>query len=85
MKRNKEIKISLTEEEMNKIEEIAKKIGITKSHLARNIVLVGLEEAEFYQNIGLFDLIKSVKKLKEKAIELSKKPTKTNQPKCHSL
>jgi len=73
MKRNKEIKISLTEEEMNKIEEIAKKIGITKSHLARNIVLVGLEEAEFYQNIGLFDLIKSVKKLREKAIELSKK------------
>jgi predicted DNA-binding protein len=73
MKRNKEIKISLTEEEMNKIEEIAKKIGITKSHLARNIVLVGLEEAEFYQNIGLFDLIKSVKKLRKKAIELSKK------------
>ena len=35
IKRDKEIKISLTQEEMERIEKIAKKIGITKSHLAR--------------------------------------------------
>ena len=68
IKRDKEIKISLTQEEMERIEKIAKKIGITKSHLARNLVLVALEDAELLDQIGAFELIKLIEKLREKAL-----------------
>ena len=68
IKRDKEIKISLTQEEMERIEKIAKKIGITKSHLARNLVLVALEDAELLNKLGLFDAVKMIEKIREKAL-----------------
>ena len=69
IKRNKEIKISLTEEEMKRIEKIAKKIGITKSRLARNLVLASLEDAELLNKLGLFDAIKMIEKIRKRALE----------------
>jgi hypothetical protein len=69
MRRDKEIKISLTDEEMKKIEEVAKKIGITKSRLARNLTLTALEDAELLAKLGFFDVIKLIEKIRKKAIE----------------
>ena len=68
IKRDKEIKISLTQEEMERIEKIAKKIGMTKSRLARNLVLTGLEDAELLNKLGLFDAVKMIEKIREKAL-----------------
>ena len=68
IKRDKEIKISLTQNEMERIEKIAKKIGITKSVLARNLVLAGLEDAELLNKLGLFDAVKMIEKIREKAL-----------------
>ena len=68
IRRDKEIKISLTQEEMERIEKIAKKVNITKSRLARNLVLVALEDAELLNKLGLFDAVKMIEKIREKAI-----------------
>ena len=68
IKRDKEIKISLTQEEMERIEKIAQKIGITKSRLARNLVLAGLEDAELLNKLGLFEAVKMIEKIREKAL-----------------
>jgi len=68
IKRDKEIKISLTQEEMERIEKIAKKFDMTKSRLARNLVLIALEDAELLNAIGLLDLAKKIEKIKEKAL-----------------
>ncbi len=72
IKRDKEIKISLTEEEMKRIEKIAKKIGITKSRLARNLVLASLEDAELLNKLGLFDAIKMIEKIRERTLGTKK-------------
>ena len=68
IRRDKEIKVSLTQEEMERIEKIAKKIGITKSHLARNLILASLEDAELLNKLGLFDAVKMIEKIREKAL-----------------
>jgi predicted DNA-binding protein len=69
MRRNKEIKISLTEEEMKRIEKIAEKIGITKSRLARNLVITSLEDVEILEKLGFFEIAKLLKKIKDKALQ----------------
>ena len=69
MRRNKEIKISLTEEEMERIEKIAKKIGITKSRLARNLVIASLEDIEILEKLGFIEIVKLLKKIKDKALK----------------
>ena len=69
MRRNKEIKISLTEEEMERIEKIAKKIGITKSRLARNLVITSLEDIEILEKLGFIEIVKLLKKIKDKALK----------------
>ena len=38
------------------------------SRVIRNLALVGLEDAELLNNIGAFDLIKLIEKLREKAL-----------------
>ena len=68
IRRDKEIKVSLTQEEMERIEKIAKKLGITKSHLARNLILASLEDAELLNKLGLFDAVKMIEKIREKAL-----------------
>jgi len=77
MRRNKEIKISLTEEEMERIEKVAKKIGMTKSRLARNLTLVGLEDAELFEKMGIFEMAKLIRRIKEKAASLDTNLLKT--------
>ena len=68
IRRDKEIKISLTQEEMERIEKIAKKVGKTKSHLARNLVMIALEDAELFNKLGFFEAVKLIEKLRIKAL-----------------
>ena len=68
MKRNKRVEILLTQEEYERIEKVAKKLNMPISRVIRNLALVGLEDAELLNNIGAFDLIKLIEKLREKAL-----------------
>lgn len=54
------------EEENERIEELAKKMGMPKSRLMRNLALGGLDDSEFLQNVGLLPLIKNLRNLKDK-------------------
>ncbi len=72
MKRNKRVEILLTEEEDKRFEEIAKKINMPKGRLIRNLALIGLEDAELFNKLGLFDIAKMIEKIREKAIEIKK-------------
>ena len=66
---NKSKNKSLTEEEMERIEKIAKKIGITKSRLARNLVIASLEDIEILEKLGFIEIVKLLKKIKDKALK----------------
>jgi len=77
MKKDKTLTIRLTTKEMERIEKMAKKIGLTKTQTARNLILVGLEDAEFYNKLGLFDMAKAILKLREKALGYKYKKLQT--------
>ena len=68
MKRNKRVEILLTQEEYERIEKVAKKLNMPISRVIRNLTMAGLEDAELLNNIGAFDLIKLIEKLREKAL-----------------
>lgn len=69
MKRDIKFEIRFNKEEMERIEEIAKKLGIPKSRVIRNLTILGLEDAEIYNKLGFFDIVNAIKKLREKALE----------------
>ena len=77
MKRNKRVEILLTEEEDKRFEEMAKKIKIPKGRLIRNLALIGLEDAELFHKLGLFEIAKLIEKIKEKA-QSTKNPKLAN-------
>jgi len=68
MKKEKRITIRLSEEEYKRIEKVAKKLNMPISRVIRNLTLVGLEDAELLNQIGAFELIKLIEKLREKAL-----------------
>ena len=67
-KRKYEVRVRLTKEEMKRIEKVANKLGIPKARLIRNLTLAGLEDAELLEKLGLFDVIKLIEKIREKAL-----------------
>ena len=68
MKREIKFEVRFNKEEMERIEEIAKKLGIPKSRVIRNLTILGLEDAELYNKLGFFDIVNAIKKLREKAL-----------------
>jgi len=64
--RSVQLKIKVTEEEAKKIEELAKKMEMTKSRLIRNLLLGGLDDAVFLNKIGILPLVKNLRDLKDK-------------------
>lgn len=60
--KNIQLKILVTEEEAQKIDELAKEMEMSKSRLIRNLVLGGLEDAEFLQKVGILPLVKNLVK-----------------------
>jgi predicted DNA-binding protein len=68
MKRDIKFEIRLSKEEMERIEKVANKLGIPKARLIRNLTLAGLEDAELLEKLGLYDIIKLIEKIREKAL-----------------
>jgi predicted DNA-binding protein len=66
-KRKYEVRIRLTKEEMERVEKVAKKLNIPKAKLMRNLTLAGLEDAELLNKLGLFDIVKMIEKIRERA------------------
>ena len=64
--RNVQIKIKVTEEEAQRIDELAEKMGMNKSRLIRNLLLGNLEDAEFFQKVGILPLVKNLVEFKDK-------------------
>jgi hypothetical protein len=68
MKRKNRLEILLTDEEMERVEKIAKKLNIPKGRLIRNLAMAGLEDAELLNKLGLFDIVKMIEKIRERAL-----------------
>jgi len=68
-KRKYEVRVRLTKEEMERIEKVANKLGIPKARLIRNLTLAGLEDAELLEKLGFFEIVKLLKKIKDKALK----------------
>ncbi|WP_419765444.1 MAG: ribbon-helix-helix domain-containing protein [Arcobacter sp.] len=64
--RNVQIKIKVTEDEAKRIDELANKMGMNKSRLIRNLLLGNLEDAEFFQKVGILPLVKNLVAFKDK-------------------
>jgi len=75
-KRVHRLEILLTEEELNKLEKLSKKFKKPKGRILRDLALISLEDAEFFDKIGLFDLALKIRELKEKAFEVYVKSKK---------
>ncbi|MDD5406053.1 MAG: hypothetical protein PHE73_03810 [Sulfurovaceae bacterium] len=58
-KRNIEIKIRLSEEENEKLDELAEKFKIPKARMIRNIVLGEIKDVNMLLNIGLIPIIQN--------------------------
>jgi predicted DNA-binding protein len=69
MKRKNRIEILLTDEEMERVEKIAKKLNMPKGRLIRNLAMAGLEDAEMLNKLGLFDIVKMIEKIRERAFK----------------
>ena len=59
----KDVKLTIrfTEDENKQIEELANKIGMSKSKLIRSIVLGDIDDSKLLQNIGSLPLIQKYK------------------------
>ncbi|WP_152060394.1 plasmid mobilization protein [Aliarcobacter vitoriensis] len=59
--RDVKVTVRFTKEENERVEELAKKMGMTKARLMRNLALGGLEDAEFLQKVGILPLVKNIR------------------------
>lgn len=57
-----QLTIRFTSDENKQIEELAEKIGMSKTKLMRNIILGNIDDVNFLQNIGSLPLIQKYKK-----------------------
>lgn len=63
------ITIRMEKADMKRLERMAKKLGIKRSTFAKNMVLAGMEDAEFLDAVGLFTLMRKIEQWREKAFE----------------
>lgn len=64
--RDIKVTVRFTKEENERVEELAKKMGMTKARLMRNLALGGLEDAEFLQKVGILPLVKNLIDFRDK-------------------
>lgn len=64
--RDVKVTVRFTKEENERVEELAKKMGMTKARLMRNLALGGLEDAEFLQRVGILPLVKNLIDFRDK-------------------
>jgi hypothetical protein len=51
------IQIRITKEDLEKIENYARKCKIERSTMVRNLLMSGLDNADFMNKVGIFDLV----------------------------
>jgi predicted DNA binding CopG/RHH family protein len=58
-KQNRDIRIQVrvTEEELERINEYARKLQLAESTMVRNLLLVGLDNADFMQKFGILNIV----------------------------
>jgi len=59
--RDVRVTVRFTKEENERVEELAKKMGMPKARLMRNLALGGLDDAEFLQKVGILPLVKNIR------------------------
>lgn len=64
--RKVQLKIMVTEEENNQIEELAVKMKMNKSQLIRNLLLGNIEDLDFFHKLKLVPLIQNIMAFKDK-------------------
>uniref|UniRef100_UPI004047AED5 plasmid mobilization protein n=1 Tax=Aliarcobacter sp. TaxID=2321116 RepID=UPI004047AED5 len=64
--RDIKVTVRFTKEENERVDELAKKMGMTKARLMRNLALGGLEDAEFLQKVGILPLVKNLIDFRDK-------------------
>lgn len=57
-----QIKVTLLPEDTKKIDLIAGKLGISRSALVRNLVMMGLEDAMALNSVGVVDIMGAFRK-----------------------
>jgi metal-responsive CopG/Arc/MetJ family transcriptional regulator len=65
-KKGKSITLWLDEETANRLDKVAQRAGLSRSRLAENLLLVGLDEAETLKKIGVLQLAVLLRDLHEK-------------------
>lgn len=55
----------LSKRDNSRLEAMAKRVGVTKSILVRNMVLAGMEDASVLDALGLFKLMRAIEGLRE--------------------
>jgi metal-responsive CopG/Arc/MetJ family transcriptional regulator len=60
------VAITIESEVLEKIDEMAKDLGLTRSQFIQNLLSVGLGDAQVLKVVGLLDLAKVVKRVKDK-------------------
>ena len=71
-KRDKELYIRVSEDELNEMKNIANYLDLPLSTFARNLLLVASEDAQFYKKIGVLKGAKKLIEFQEKFAEISK-------------
>jgi hypothetical protein len=72
MTQNRDIRIQvrITQEEAEKIHEMAQKLKLTDATMIRNLLNVGMETADFMRKFGIIDLVGFFKENQIKPIEV---------------
>lgn len=64
-----QINVTLLPEDIKKIDLISGKLGISRSALVRNLVMMGLEDAMALNTVGVVDIMGAVRKHRQSAPE----------------
>lgn len=65
MKKKLQYTVQLEEEFANKLQDMADKLGLTRSQLMRNLLMTAYEDAEILYKIGLIPAVQFAQKLKD--------------------
>ena len=78
--REKQVFFRVTDNEADRIEQLANYLEISKSTMLRNLALSSLEDAELFKKMGILKLAKGIKKTSEAVValkEIRNQATKT--------
>jgi hypothetical protein len=71
-KQNKDIRIQVrvTQEEAERIHQLAQKLSLTDATMIRNLLTVGMDTADFMEKFGIIDLVGFFKRNQIKPMDI---------------